>query len=217
MLSLAIITEPPTPPLRAARDAGEPEAELELSPEDILATTIHTAYPVREVADAHGGDPGARLRYASARHGELRLRCASLTLKLDDGDGGEVGGGEGGRREVDDSAARARFGHCLWNASVLMAEMVGGEREAPPPGWDAELGVTVVLRSEEERGRWRPRGERVLELGAGSFSRRANERWSWLMSIRQDSGFQVSCARSKARRRSVRDCCIGVSNVARSR
>jgi hypothetical protein len=176
MLSLAIITEPPTPPLRAAQDAAEPEAEPELSPEDILATTIHTAYPVREVADAHGGDPGARLRYASARHGELGLRCASLTTKpgglQDDGD--EEIDGEGGKEEVDDSAARARFGHCLWNASVLVAEMVGGEREAPPPGWDAELGVTAVLRSEEERGRWRPRGERVLELGAGASSRHAS-------------------------------------------
>jgi hypothetical protein len=178
MLSLAIIIEPPTLPPRAA-DAEEPEAEPELSPEDILATTIHTAYPVREVADAHGGDPGARLRYLSARHGELRLRCASLTISPGDrrnddadddtGDGATAAGGEDGGKPVDDSAARARFGHCLWNASVLAAEMVGGAREALLPGWDADsaAAATVVLRTDGERARWRPRGERVLELGAG--------------------------------------------------
>ena len=59
----------------------------------------------------------------SRRRSTRPTRCASLTLKLDDRTSDdEDDAGDGGAKQVDDSAARARFGHCLWNASVLMAD-----------------------------------------------------------------------------------------------
>ena len=55
--------------------------------------------------------------------------------------------------------------HYLWNAGVLMAELVGGRPEEGGAAWrDGEWWVG----REEERA-WAVRGQRVIELGAGAL------------------------------------------------
>ena len=78
------------------------------------------------------GDPGSTVIYKSKKFGNIELKTADPT-------------GEDERR---------LFSHYLWNAGVLMAERVSGER---------------MINSEEVQ-RWRVEGETVLELGAGMIN-----------------------------------------------
>ncbi|KAF4552917.1 Lysine methyltransferase-like protein 3 [Elsinoe fawcettii] len=99
----------------------------EESPEDIFASAPGLIFP-DDSRNQHG-EPGAVLVYQSARFGDIELRTA-------DPDG-----------EID----RRLFGHYLWNAGILMAERISGQR----------------LVDGDEVRRWSVEGETVLELGAG--------------------------------------------------
>jgi len=75
------------------------------------------------------GDPGSTVIYTSKKFGEIELKTA----------------------DPDSEDDRRLFSHYLWNAGLLMAERVSGERVA----------------DDQERQRWDVRGHSVLELGAG--------------------------------------------------
>jgi hypothetical protein len=72
---------------------------------------------------------------------------------------------------------RMKFAHYLWNAGVLMAELVGGrERETENEGQEEEeWGRRVFADGKEwwvednEEKQWDVEGETVIELGAGVF------------------------------------------------
>ena len=85
----------------------------------------------------HHGDPGSSVIYKSKRFGDLELRLV----------------------EPSGEDERKLFAHYLWNAAVLMAEMIAGvEEEEENDGRDVKIG-----RGSE----WSVEGEEVLELGAG--------------------------------------------------
>lgn len=108
-----------------------PAPTAPLSTEDIFATAIGLIF-TDDLRDQHG-DPGAAIIYRSKAYGDLDLRLAN----------------------PDSEDGRKLFAHYLWNAGVLMAELIGGG--------------TVDGRAMEGRGgSWSVRGERVLELGAGA-------------------------------------------------
>lgn len=112
----------------------------------------------------HGDDPDTVILYQSKRFGELELTVADPS--------GEV--------------ERRKFAHYLWNAGVLMGELVGGRvQEKDGEGRDSGVWVREAEEdedgnedgsawgsqrwwvSEEEEKLWRVNGETVLELGAG--------------------------------------------------
>lgn len=74
--------------------------------------------------------------------------------------------------DVNGETDRRKFAHYVWNAGVLMAELLGGkpdgldwrnpERQAQRTDHRPEWWLT-----EEEQSQWRVEGSRVLELGAG--------------------------------------------------
>lgn len=80
------------------------------------------------------GDAGDVIIYKSARFGDLSLLTSDPS-------------GEDERR---------LFSHYLWNAGVLMAERVSGQR----------------MLSDGERDEWSVEGQSVLELGAGAMPKR---------------------------------------------
>ncbi|KAI9812131.1 MAG: hypothetical protein M1827_004797 [Pycnora praestabilis] len=139
-----------------------PSTSASLTPEDILSSSLSTLYP-DDTATQHG-QPGAGVIYRSDRYGDLELRLADPR-------------GEG---------ERLLFAHYLWNAGVLMAELMAeAEQEAGREEWEGredredggkEEGVDAGREMESgeevdggrERKRWSVRGEKVLELGAGS-------------------------------------------------
>lgn len=96
------------------------------SPEDIFSESL-PLFP--DETRNHHGDPDAVVVYSSTPFGDVRLRVAEPA----------------GEQE------RMLFAHYVWNASVLLAEMISGLYE--------EYGG--VRRS------WDVEDERVLELGAG--------------------------------------------------
>ncbi|KAF2686117.1 hypothetical protein K458DRAFT_441739 [Lentithecium fluviatile CBS 122367] len=93
---------------------------------------ILTDNPVNQ--HQHGGDASTVLHYrpSNKRFPEVQLRTA----------------------DVHDEE-RWKFAHYLWNAGVLMGEVVAGRED----------GEWWLSPSEEEH--WRVKGEKVLELGAG--------------------------------------------------
>lgn len=87
---------------------------------------------------------------------------------------------------MDGEDQRRKFAHYLWNAGVLVGELVGGRPAAEGNGdgekEEKENGEVVVKRVQEEEDKWgegrwwlsveeealwRVKGEKVLELGAG--------------------------------------------------
>lgn len=99
------------------------------SVEDIFASAPGFLF-TDDLRNQHG-DPGATIIYKSRVYGAIELQTAD-----------PVGEDE-----------RQLFSHYLWNAGVLMAERISGER----------------MSSAEERERWRVQGRSVLELGAGAL------------------------------------------------
>lgn len=104
--------------------------------------------------------------YKSRVYGEIELRTA----------------------DVNGEEQRRKFAHYLWNAGVLMGEVVGGrpekeddkgERgvEGGKEGGDKEVEGDEDdgwkngewWLSKEEESDWSVRGEKVLELGAGAL------------------------------------------------
>lgn len=134
-------------------------------PEDYLSSALGTLFP-DDCQNMHGDDPETIIFYKNKRFGELELTVADPS-------------GEEERR---------KFAHYLWNAGVLMGELVGGkkdenegngkgsgvwmegskeeaEEEEIPDAWGA--GRWWVSEGEEKL--WGVTGETVLELGAGWF------------------------------------------------
>lgn len=123
------------------------------TPEDIFDSTRGSIF-TDDLQNQHGDDPDTTIVYKNARYGELELRAA----------------------DVNGEEQRRKFAHYLWNAGVLMGELVGGRATEPADedadedeGWkDGEWWA-----SAEEEEKWGVRGERVLELGAGALAERS--------------------------------------------
>lgn len=100
------------------------------SAEDVFSSALSMISP-EDVSVLHG-DPGSSVTYASTRFGNLELKLA----------------------EPQTEGERKLFAQYLWNAGVLMAELIGSGDDG---GEDKRRGPK----------RWAVKGERVLELGAG--------------------------------------------------
>jgi len=98
------------------------------TPEDIFASAPGLIFP-DDLRNQHG-DPGATIVYHHEKFGDIELTTADP------------------EREAD----RRLFSHYLWNAGVLMAERISGQR----------------LQNDAEIEQWNVKGERVIELGAGT-------------------------------------------------
>lgn len=121
-----------------------------LSSEDILDSALGNLFP-DETQNQHGDDADTVIVYKNARYGELEFRTA----------------------DVNGEEQRRKFAHYLWNAGILMAELVGGRPDqdvqdlsAGEEGWQ---GGEWWMSTEEEQN-WSVKGERVLELGAGALA-----------------------------------------------
>lgn len=116
------------------------------TPEDIFGSTLGSIF-TDDLQNQHGDDPDTIIVYKNAKYGDLELQTA----------------------DVNGEEQRRKFAQYLWNAGVLMGELVGGratEQDAGDEGWkDGEWWVA----SPEEEARWGVRGETVLELGAGAL------------------------------------------------
>jgi hypothetical protein len=80
--------------------------------------------------------------------------------------------------DVNGEEQRRKFAHYLWNAGILMAELIGGRPKQEENGAHAVNEVWGEQSrwrdgewwtSEEEEGKWSVKGETVLELGAGGW------------------------------------------------
>ncbi|KAF2020396.1 hypothetical protein BU24DRAFT_339297 [Aaosphaeria arxii CBS 175.79] len=100
----------------------------ELGPEDILSNTLSSLYP-DDLVIQHGDDQDTLVVYHNRAHGHLEFHTA----------------------DVNGEEQRRKFAHYVWNASVLMGELIGGKKGEQ--------------RLEKN---WRIDGETVLELGAGA-------------------------------------------------
>lgn len=98
--------------------------------EDVFYSSYDFIFP-GETRNMHG-DAGSYVIYKSKRYGDIKLQLVDPQS-------------EGGRK---------LFAHYLWNASVLLAELISGL---------ADNG-----RSATENVNWDVRGHHVLELGAGT-------------------------------------------------
>jgi hypothetical protein len=124
-----------------------------LDPEDIFGSSLGGIF-TDDLQNQHGDDPDTTIVYKNLRHGDVEFRAA----------------------EVDGEEQRRKMAHYLWNAGVLMAELVGGRPSAEQQstvidvfgieGW--RDGNWWVDSEEEEM--WSVEGERVVELGAGALS-----------------------------------------------
>lgn len=125
-----------------------------LAPEDIFGSSLGGAIS-DDLQNQHGEDPDTVVLYRNAKYGELELRTADFN-------------GEEQRR---------KFAHYLWNAGILMAELVTGRArhrsaqavekciDDDPTYWEDGGWWT----GEEEEKQWNVEGETVLELGAGGL------------------------------------------------
>ena len=131
------------------RPAGKP-----LDPEDIFGSSLGGVF-TDDLQNQHGDDPDTTIVYKNLRHGDVEFRAA----------------------EVDGEEQRRKMAHYLWNAGVLMAELVGGR-----PSPEAQSNAIDMFGIEgwrdgkwwvgsEEEGAWSVKGERVVELGAGALGR----------------------------------------------
>jgi hypothetical protein len=120
-------------------------ADAELSPEDIFSSSLGGIF-TDDMQNQHGdGDEGTVIVYRNARFGDLEFRTA----------------------DVSGEEQRRKFAHYLWNAGVLMGELVGGRGEE---SGSAEDGRREWWVDRDEEPGWSVEGHRVLELGAGAWN-----------------------------------------------
>ncbi|KAF1948968.1 hypothetical protein CC80DRAFT_282480 [Byssothecium circinans] len=125
----------------------------ELSPEDIFSSSLGAIF-TDDLQNQHGTDPSTTILYTPSNP-----RYAS-PIELHAAD-------------VDGEEQRRKFAHYLWNAGVLMGELVGGRAGAGAygrrnnEGDSGRWGEGEWWLSREEEAAWSVKGERVLELGAG--------------------------------------------------
>jgi hypothetical protein len=121
-----------------------------LDPEDIFGSSLGGVF-TDDLQNQHGDDPETVIIYKNARYGNLEFRTA----------------------DPDGEEQRRKMAHYLWNAGVLMAELVGGrpdDNDTRPVDEDAEGwkdGEWWVSKKEEKL--WSVEGETVIELGAGAL------------------------------------------------
>ncbi|KAE9969698.1 hypothetical protein EG327_010506 [Venturia inaequalis] len=124
-------------------------------PEDIFQYSLGLIFT--DDLQIQHGDPGTTVNYRSNGYGDLEFEVA----------------------DPQGEEERTKFAHYLWNAGVLMSELVGGRgeervgkkalhQEGEEEEWGKrsfEKGEWWLDEAEEEK--WSVKGERVLELGAG--------------------------------------------------
>lgn len=106
----------------------QPSNQSTTEAEDVFSSALSLISP-NDVSVLHG-DPGSSVTYVSERYGTLELRLA----------------------EPQTEHVRKLFGQYLWNAGVLLAELIGGADDS---------------ETAARRAKWVVRNEKVLELGAG--------------------------------------------------
>ena len=140
--------------------------------EDIFSSSLGALFTDDQV-NQHGG-PGSRVMYRSSRFGDIELQLPEPVKEEE----------------------RGLFAHYVWNAGVLLAELIGRGKGGFRGEVEVELGVngeikagarernaaekvtgvergSVAEASREKLQRdfeeysWSVKGERVLELGAG--------------------------------------------------
>lgn len=128
---------------------------IELQPEDIFGDTLGAIF-TDDLQNQHGENGNTVVLYRSGHYGEIELRTA----------------------DINSEEERRKFAHYLWNAGVLMAELVGArpeqvnregstsQRQNVRSDQEFQNGGWWVSREEEKN--WTVQGERVLELGAGA-------------------------------------------------
>ena len=130
-----------------------------LDAEDILASASDQLFP--DSTRVFHGDASTRVRYNSAAYGPLEL---SVT-------------------DPADEHERSKFAHALWNASVLLCEMIGSgggtaagslldenkrkEEKEAYFGRKESLNAGTMFEGLDSET-WNMNGESVLELGAGT-------------------------------------------------
>lgn len=127
-------------------------ASAPLEPEDIFGSSLGGIF-TDDLQNQHGDDPETVVLYRNAKYGQLQLRTA----------------------DVNGEEQRRKFAHYLWNAGVLMGELVAGRSAECPTGnreidgeddedrWkDGEWWTSI-----DEEKQWSVEGQTVLELGAG--------------------------------------------------
>jgi hypothetical protein len=131
-------------------DLRRPEGR-DLDPEDIFGSSLGGVF-TDDLQNQHGDDPDTVIVYKNARHGNLEFRTA----------------------DINGEEERRKMAHYLWNAGVLMAELVGGR---PEEGQSVQIDVFgnegwkkgEWWISKEEEKLWSVESESVIELGAGAF------------------------------------------------
>jgi len=116
-----------------------------LTPEDLFESSLGGVFE-DDLQNQHGDDPDTVIEYqpSNALYKKLELHTA----------------------DVNGEEQRRKFAHYLWNAGILMAELVAGAGEQNGDrGWKEGKWWTDT----EEEAKWSVRGETVLELGAGAF------------------------------------------------
>lgn len=118
------------------------------SPTSILSTTS-SALLLDTTRTAHG-DPGGRVVYHSTAYGDIRLQLP----------------------EPEGVEERRLFAHYVWNAGVLLGEMISGAGWLKVGRKDSETAACLALDRSEVATPWKclnwsVEGESVLELGAG--------------------------------------------------
>ena len=99
------------------------------SPEDVFASSLDIIFP-DETRNMHG-DAGSHVMYKSRRFGNISL----------------------GLMDPQSEGSRKLFAHYLWNAGILLAELISG-LTSPGPLSDCTT--------------WNVEGDSILELGAGA-------------------------------------------------
>jgi EEF1A N-terminal glycine/lysine methyltransferase len=142
-------------------------ADQEPTPEDIFSSSLGSIF-TDDLQNQHGTDPRTTIIYKSRKYGNFEFRTA----------------------DVNGEDQRRKYAHYLWNAGILMAELVGG-RPAQDANEKAEVNETrdsgIFMRqeehgeayeenqrrwwvNEEEEPLWKVEGEAILELGAGAWT-----------------------------------------------
>ncbi|CAI6333227.1 unnamed protein product [Periconia digitata] len=128
-------------------------ADQALSAEDIFSSTLGSIF-TDDLQNQHGTDPTTTIVYtpSNASVPPIELRTA----------------------DVDGEDQRRKFAHYLWNAGVLVGEIVGGRQRPEKENEksrkqedDEKWKEGEWWLSVDEEKRWAVKGERVLELGAG--------------------------------------------------
>lgn len=119
-------------------------------PEDIFQDSLGLVF-TDDLQNQHG-DPDTFVRYRSNGYGDLDFEIA----------------------DPNGETERTKFAHYLWNAGVLMAELVGGrKKEGMNVAEGEQWGNRKFVKGKQwwvdvdEEKKWSVEGHKVVELGAG--------------------------------------------------